>query len=325
MTTEYAPNRFSLLADIGGTNTRVALCEGVDIVESSIQRFRNAEYPDLGVVLKSYIAANGNVDCMGACVAAAGPVRDRVATMTNLNWTIDPDSVAQATGAETVSVLNDLQAQGHALGHLKQAFLRTIVKGQDAGPNAAKLVVGIGTGFNAAAVFDTAAGRLVTPSECGHMTLPARADGDLRLSRYVERAHGFPGVEDVVSGRGLERIYAWLASENNQELTKSAASIMAAVEAGNDPLAEQSVQSFCRLLGAVVGDLSLVHLPFGGIYLVGGVARAMVPYLRTHGFHDAFRDKGRFSTFVDTFAITAIEDDYAALIGCAQHLSHLMD
>lgn len=325
MKQNYLPNRFSLLADIGGTNTRVALSDGTQIIETSIERFRNAEFSDLETILKCYIASHDNVDCKGACVAVAGPVRDRIATMTNLNWTIDPDSVARATGAETVSVLNDLQAQGHALGYLDKTSLKPIIQGEQAGPNAAKLVVGIGTGFNAAAVYDTAAGRLVTPSECGHMTLPARSDTDIALSRHVEKEHGFPGVEDVVSGRGLERIYAWLASDSASQHNTSAADIMAALAAGTDPLAEKSVQTFCRLLGAAVGDLALVHLPFGGIYLVGGVARAMLPYLTTHGFHAAFRDKGRFSTFVDTFEITAIEDDYAALIGCAQHLSHLMD
>lgn len=323
MTQKTASNRFSLLADIGGTNTRVALSEGTQIVEASIQRFSNAKYPDLDTILRQYVSEHGDVDCAGACVAVAGPVRDRVATMTNLNWTIDPDSLAAATGAEIVSILNDLQAQGHALGHLQSTALRPIAEGKEAGPNAAKLVVGVGTGFNAAAVYDTVGGRLVTPSECGHITMPARDEADLSLSRYVQSAHGFPGVEDVISGRGLERIYAWYSAENTQENLKSAAEIMASIEAKDDALAAQTLATFCRILGTVVGDLALIHLPFGGIYLVGGVSRAMVPYLADYGFASAFRDKGRFSTFVDNFAITAIEDDYAALIGCAQHLSNL--
>ncbi|MEY8096283.1 ROK family protein [Falsihalocynthiibacter sp. S25ZX9] len=323
MTHTTASNRYSLLADIGGTNTRVALSEGTRVLEASIQRFSNAKYPDLVTILKQYVSEQGNVDCSGVCVAVAGPVRDRVATMTNLNWTIEPDSLAAATGAEIVSILNDLQAQGHALGHLKSSELTPISTGKEAGPNAAKLVIGVGTGFNAAAVYDTAGGRLVTPSECGHITMPARDEADLSLSRYVQSSHGFPGVEEVISGRGLERIYAWYSAEIAQKTIKSAAEIMASIVAKDDPLAVRTLTTFCRILGAVVGDLALIHLPFGGIYLVGGVSRAMVPYLADYGFSTAFRDKGRFSTFVDNFSITAIEDDYAALIGCAQHLSNL--
>ena len=77
------------------------------------------------------------------------------------------------------------------------------------------------------------------------------------------------------------------------------------------------------LLGRVAGDLALVHLPFQGLYLIGGVARAFSPYF-AKGFTTAFRDKGRFSDFMDDFPVYIIEDDYAALEGCADHLGALM-
>jgi glucokinase len=328
MTQTFAANSYSLLADIGGTNTRVALSKGSEIIEATAKRFRNAEFSGLDGVLEAFLADAGGVDCLGACVAVAGPVADGVATLTNLDWTIDRDLVARATGAEVVSILNDLQAQGHCLGHLNSQALRPVLAGQpatQAGPqDAAKLVVGIGTGFNAAVVHDTAAGRLVTASECGHITLPARDEEDLRLSRNLAKVHGFAGVEDALSGRGLERVYAFHTSENTEQSSKDAATIMAAAADSSDPAALKTVETFCRLLGTVVGDFALVHLPFGGISLVGGVARAMTPYLMSHGFNTAFRDKGRFAPFVDAFPVTVIEDDYAALIGCAHHLTDLM-
>jgi glucokinase len=324
MTQTFASDSYSLLADIGGTNTRVALSDGAQIIEATVKRFRNAEFSGLDAVLEKYLADAGGVDCLGACVAVAGPVADHVATLTNLDWTIDRDLVARATGAEVVSILNDLQAQGHALGHLQSQALRPMLPGHTATQDSAKLVVGIGTGFNAAVVHETSAGRLVTASESGHMSLPARNEADLRLSLDVAKVHGFAGVEDALSGRGLERIYAHHAPDNKEQSPINAATIMASVADSSDPTAAQTVETFCRLLGTVVGDFALVHLPFGGIYLVGGVARAMAPYLMTHGFDAAFRDKGRFASFVDAFPVTVIEDDYAALIGCAHHLTDLM-
>jgi glucokinase len=79
-----------------------------------------------------------------------------------------------------------------------------------------------------------------------------------------------------------------------------------------------------RLLGTVVGNLSLIHLPFGGVWLIGGVARAFTPYMERFGFAEAFRDKGRFEAFMRDFSVSVIEDDYAALTGCAHHLQGLM-
>ncbi len=316
-------DRYSLLADIGGTNTRVALADGTQLMPESIRRFANAEYGGIDAVLTAFLSAEGGVDCAGACVAAAGPVRDGVASLTNLDWVIDHDAVARATGAEVVAVLNDLQAQGHALGQIAPAALRPLVHARGTpATGASQLVVGVGTGFNAAPVHEGPGGRLVAASECGHASLPVRTEADLRLLRFVEKAHGFPGVEDVLSGRGLERLFAWVSTEAGTPQSMSAASIMTALAAG-DVLAESTGRVFVRLLGAVVGNLSLIHLPYGGVWLIGGVARAFTPYLERFGFAEAFRDKGRFESFMQDFPVWVIEDDYAALTGCAHYLEHL--
>jgi len=320
----FAADRYSLVADIGGTNTRVALAEGARLLPETIKRYRNAQYAGLETVLRHYLDVEGGVDCLGACVAVAGPVRDGKGVLTNLDWTIDRDTLARATQAETVSILNDLQAQGHALGRIAPDNLTEIIPIPPHGPQAAKLVIGVGTGFNVAAVYDTDSGRLVTPSESGHSNMPVRNAAELRLLEYVETAHGFPAVEDVLSGRGLEHIYSWLGHEAGTPREAKAAEIMAAVKDRSDPRADEAARVFVRLLGTMAGNLALIHLPFGGVYLVGGVTQAFLPYLKRLGFDDAFRDKGRFAGFMGNFGVQAVTDDYAALAGCAGHLAALL-
>lgn len=314
----HAPDTLTLVADIGGTNTRVALAEGTQLLSETVTRYRNADHAGLHEVLTAFLGANGNPDCAGACAAAAGPVFDGVAELTNLDWTIDRAVLAEAAQAERSAVLNDLQAQGHALGFIAGESLFNLLPGQPGGERAAKLVVNVGTGFNAVSVYDPAGGRLVPPGEGGHVTMPVRDAADLRLAKFVEAEHGFASVEDVLSGRGLAHIYAWRASEAGSEARPSPAEVMARRD--SDPLAAQAVADFARLLGTVAGDLALHHLPFGGVYLIGGVARHVRPHLG-EGFAAAFRDKGRFSEFMDQFAVWSIEDDYAALKGCACYLA----
>lgn len=321
---KHPDDTLSLVADVGGTNTRVALSEQGAIREDTIRRYRNEDYAGLESVLEAYIAEEDGVDCRGAAVAVAGPVRDGRGELTNRDWTFDRDTIARATDAETVAVLNDLQAQGYALGEIAPDNLRNVVSGSEASATATQLVIGVGTGFNAAPVFETDQGRFVPPSEAGHANLPIRTEEELRLCRFVESAHGFPAIEDVLSGRGLERIYAWAASESGKPAEKRAADIMSACDAGDDEIAAQAVEQFVRTLGTVAGNLSLIQLPFGGVYLIGGVVRAMAPYLQTYGFGDAFRDKGRFSGFMKNFAVYIVEDDYAALTGLAHHLDSLI-
>ncbi len=319
----HPSDTLSLVADIGGTNTRVALADGYRVLPDTVRRYSNADHAGLETVLRKFIKEEGGVDCIAACVAVAGPVRDGRATLTNLDWTMDKETIGRATNAETVAILNDLQAQGHALGHLEDSTIKSILRGPEGGPNAAKLVIGIGTGFNAAPVYDTEEGRVVPPAEAGHANLPIRDENELRLCNYVASAHGFPAVEDVVSGRGLERVYAWLGHEDGDPREASSKDIMDACANGSDPRATRAAEVFAHIFGTVAGNLALIYLPFGGIYLVGGMARAFGPYLDKFGFCDAFRDKGRFAGFMKNFAVHLIEDDYAALTGSASHLMAL--
>ncbi|GFE64243.1 glucokinase [Litoreibacter roseus] len=310
-------NTYSLVADIGGTNTRVALADGRQLLTETVTRYRNAEFPGLETVLRKFLADHDDVDCKGACVAIAGPVKDGRGELTNLNWEIDETTISRAAKADNVRLLNDLQAQGHSIGHLAHGSVTQLLEGHDSPPEATKLVIGVGTGFNIAPVFETPAGRLVTPSESGHANLPIRSEAELRLIRYFETAHGFPAVEDMLSGRGLERVYTWLCTEGGAPAEKNAQTIVADFESGSDPRAVEAARMFVRMLGTVAGNLTLIQLPFGGVYFAGGVARAFTPHFASLGFAEAFRDKGRFSGFMQNFSVHVIEDDYAALTGCA--------
>ncbi|PWJ15860.1 glucokinase [Jannaschia seohaensis] len=308
-----------LLADVGGTNTRVALSRGREVLQDTVRKYANRDFVNLAPALAHYRAEQGGPAPDGACVCIAGPVANGVGSLTNLDWSIDEARLADATGATTCAILNDLQAQGHALGHLPEAAYETVVEGPSvAGP---RLVVGIGTGFNASPVHDTPAGRIVPACEAGHANMPVRTEAELRLCTFVSTAHGFPAIEDVLSGRGLERIYHWLSHEAGESAEFTAAEIMSRID--TDPRAEATLRQFIRTAGTVVGNLALIHLPLGGVYLVGGVSRSVGPYLQEKGFPEAFRDKGRFAGFMANFPVSLIIDDFAALTGCAAYLSKL--
>ncbi|MBN2630688.1 MAG: ROK family protein [Rhodobacteraceae bacterium] len=315
----------SILADIGGTNTRVALAEGARVLPGSIARYSNTDYAsrgqDIADILADYLQTAGQT-VSGVCVAAAGPVQHGMATMTNLNWVMDADKLHGATQANRIAILNDLQAQGHALDHIAAANLRPVISGPKA--PGAMLVVGLGTGVNAAPVHGTGAARLVPPSECGHVTMPVRGDEDLALMRFVEArlarrgevAHC--GVEEVLSGRGLANLFAFAAADAGS--TTTSAQVFAALDAG-DATACHAAQIYTRILGQTLADLALIHLPYGGIFLIGGMARAMAPHFAALGLTQSFREPRRVDLLETAFSVTVVEDDFAALTGCAAYLA----
>lgn len=99
--------------------------------------------------------------------------------------------------------------------------------------------------------------------------------------------------------------------------------IIAGSADGSDVRAVAAARLFAWLLGTVAGNLAPIHLPFGSIYLVGGVACAFSPLLADFSFLEAFHDKGRFAGFMFNFSVSVIDDDYAALTGAAAHLVEL--
>lgn len=319
----------ALLADIGGTNTRVALAEGRQVLTASIRRFPNAEYKargqDIAQILRDYLTESG-ASVSGVCVAAAGPVQDGVATMTNLDWVMDADKLTGATGARACAILNDLQAQGHALGHVAPENLNRIVAGPDLA-GAPMLVVGLGTGVNAAPVHGSGPGRIVAPSECGHVNMPVRSEEDLRLMRFIEAllssrgeiAHC--GAEEVLSGRGLANLHAFAAHEAGLATRANSGEVLAAL-AANDPTAAHAARLYTAILAQCLADLALIHLPYGGIYLIGGMSRAMSAHFARFNLTERFREPRRVDLLTTAFSITVIEDDYAALTGCAAVLAH---
>lgn len=304
-----------LVADIGGTNTRLALADGTVLRPGSIRRVRNAGQPGIAPILTDYLRDQGSEGVSAVALAVAGPVRNGIAQMTNLAWTLASADLAETLGVPRVLLLNDLQAQGHALGGLSARALRAILPGQPAEAGASRLVVGAGTGFNAAPVHYAGGRTLVAPSECGHIHLPRHGQTEEALAAHLAARHGIATVEEALCGRGLEALDAWLTGA-----PRGADAIMAALAAG-EAAAVRTGQLYARLMGRTLATLALTHLPWGGIYLIGGVARAFAPHLAGLGLGAAMTEMGRFSDLVASIPVWSVEDDYAALAGCAAALA----
>jgi glucokinase len=311
-----------IVVDIGGTNTRVGLCEETGLKNGSIRRYHNAEHSGIKAILRDFL-----VHCPGRpnaiCIDMAGPVFNGRGTLTNLDWKVDAAELQLTFGAEVVVVINDLQAQGHAVPHYGNDGLSPVLIGRKVEDGAARLAINVGTGLNAAPIYEICGRTHVPATEAGHINLQAIGDEEHQILDWIAAREASPGVEAILSGRGLERLYDWVCHDEGQGTPLRASEIMANFEK-DEPRAHRTIALFVRLFGRYAGDLALITLPFGGIYLVGGVIRHLGPHLLRMGFAEAFADKGRFGDFVTQFPVHLVIDDYAALRGCACHLSEVL-
>ncbi len=304
-------NQLCLSADIGGTNTRIALFDSEVLLEDTCMTYSNNNYDSFETILADYLNLVGISSIARAGIAAAGPIEGKSAKMTNLSWSFSEGSIASITGAAHVGIINDLQAQGYGLTSLDSSQVEAIRIGtHNSNPNETKLVCGLGTGFNAAPVFKVGQKTFVPPSEAGHSQI-ALTDKNYRsiLSNMVSE-NSFVSVEDILSGRGIENVGTALNGK-----TETAAQIMQKASQG-DKNSKKVAQFVASSAGSFFGDLALILLPFGGIFLIGGVARSLKAYLNSEDFIKAFCNKGRFSKFNRRFSIYLVLDDFAALKGC---------
>jgi len=75
--------------------------------------------------------------------------------------------------------------------------------------------------------------------------------------------------------------------------------------------------------GAEAGNLALKLMARGGVWIGGGLAPRLLPWMKGPGFVDAFLAKGRMRSLVETMAVRLITNDRVGLLGSARCASAL--
>ena len=309
----------TLVADIGGTNSRLAVAKtsraDKQITLENIQKFRNSDFNNFDEVIETYLSSSDDHLINKICIAAAGIISETAVEMSNLNWKITVPSLQKAASIDEVLIINDLQAQGYALDFIKSKDLETLIKGSHVPlPNNTKLVCGMGTGFNVAIAYQSPFGTFVPASEYGHARITTANKKQNLILQQLEKNSPFVSYENILAGSGLNRLDQVL----NQRNDRTPADILAAAGEGELQAIEVGTQ-LAGFAGQAFGDFALMNMALGGVYLIGGVARAMMPYLKEENFKKNFYARGSFSEIMKKISIYLILDDYAALKGCANY------
>ena len=294
-----------LLADIGGTKTRLALGRSGGL--GKIKSLFNDGVPDLQELLERELAAAGKNRPTAAVLAVAGPVDGDHIALTNRAWSFSQAKLKRALKLRRLIVVNDFAAVARALPVLKTKDLVRIGGGK--GKKDGNLVAcGPGTGFGVAALVHTARDPVVLPSEAGHIMFgPATAD---EAEIFARLSGPKPLViENLLSGPGLARLHRALAG---QALTSD--QIIANAKVGHQE-ALRTVEAFLRLLGRVAGDLALAFDARGGVYIAGGVGRALAPLFAASPFRQAFEERPTYRERLATIPAYVIAHPSPELLG----------
>lgn len=349
-----------LAGDVGGTKTSLSLIDSPNPNPAAGEpwhllyqsRYMNREFSGLVPMVRKFLqeaelqTAHPSQP-QKACFAVAGPVAENACKMTNLNWSLNGDHLQKELSIPQVLLINDFAAVGYGVLGLKDSELTPlqIGKPRQGSPIA---VIGAGTGLGEAFLIQQDGnGYQVYPTEGSHADFAPRNREQVQLLEYLleKLANNHISVERVVSGSGIVAIYQFLRDSGlaaESEDIRKAVQIWTETPAGKrealedpapliskaaldkcNPLCERTMQIFVEAYGAEAGNLALKILPFGGLYLAGGITGKIIDLIQQGNFMSAFISKGRMKPLLEQIPVYIVLTDEVGLIGATVCVSQM--
>jgi len=318
-----------LAGDIGGTKTTLILFseQGSRLKPLFRLSLATRNFTSTVELLQQFLAQAvqaGFTDALqSASLACAGAlVEDRVVT-NNLPWIVDKRALAKGLGIELkhTFLLNDLVAAAASLEHLSQDDFLPLNQGSPQA-RAPKALISAGTGLGEAFLFWNGDRYQFFPSEASLTDFAPRNDRELLLVHSLRQRMSRVCCEEIISGRGFRAIHqivfpgvqhAWF---DDPSVDPAASITQQALEARCDACVE-TLQLWTEAFGAEAGNMALRILPFGGVYVAGGIALKILPKMKDGTFVRIFRDKAKLSSELARIPIYVVLNEDAPVLGAA--------
>ena len=340
--------KYLLAGDLGGTKTLLRLVESASPSTVAFERSHHSrDYPSLVAIVQEFLAAarfplGQDIEVVSACFGIAGAVIDGTSYLPNLDWHIDVTNLGSVLQIPQVKLINDFVAIGYGIAQLAPEDLHTIQVGQFH-QHAPKAVIGAGTGLGQGFLIHNGTDYQVVAAEGGHTDFAARSLPEFELWQYICKHKQIDRVstERVVSGPGIVGIYQYLRDTSHLSETPEVANVVKLWEtqsantvdptalisalaiAKTDPLCQATMQMFLSAYGAEAGNLALKVLPYGGLYLAGGIAAKNLTLLDDGTFTTAFNHKGRVSDLLSNIPVHVILNPQVGLMGAVAQAAQL--
>jgi len=316
-----------LAGDIGGTNARLAYFQPqnghLHLVSERV--FPSREHSELGEIVTRFLHDSGTRP-HAACFGIAGPVRNGRVETSNLPWVIEQSRLAKQIQLPTL-LINDLEASAWGIGALSEADLVPLNRVSEtvAGNQA---VIAAGTGLGEAGLFWDGNRHQVFACEGGHADFAPRGELQIELLRFLQSRFEHVSYERILSGPGLVSVYEFLRARGREKESPAladamkkpepAAAVSRAALDGTDRLAEQALELWISVYGAEAGNLALKVMATGGMFLSGGISPKILPKLQGPLFMQAFADKGRMKSLMESIPVQVVTNEKAGLLGAAR-------
>jgi glucokinase len=308
-----------LIGDIGGTNARFSILLDADSEPVQFTSVKTADFPTIDEAIQRAILDKTTTHPVSAILAVAGPIESDEIPLTNCDWVVSPKHMLANLGLKDVVVINDFEAQALAIASLGDENRERIGPQRD-DMMASRVVLGPGTGLGVAGLVHARHMWFPVPGEGGHVDIGPRSARDYQVFPHIETIEGRVAGEQILCGRGLVNLYrAVCAADGVTPELSDPSEVTAKGLGGENAQAAETLSLFSTYLGRIAGDLALIFMARGGVYLAGGISQKIIPALKSPEFRAAFEDKAPHKALMATIPTYVVTHSQAALAGLATY------
>lgn len=311
-----ADNR-RLVADVGGTNSRLALYDELTGTFSHLTNFDNIAFQTFEAVIHEWLLQSPQATPDNACLAIAAPPSAGRAIMQATGWSICSAELKARFGFRQCRWINDFVGNAYSLPHLTTQDYQSLSEGSGGG-GTILATVGPGTGLGGATLDTSLALTSPRASEPGHMSISPGNELEFELFALLLQKYNTIYAELLVSGPGLQRLHNALAEILGKRVpARSPQQISTAATDNSCKVSQEALKTFCALLGSICGDFILANGAYGGLYLAGGIAPKIIPFLEESEFLTRLCSKGKMQSHLEAVPVRVITTPQPGLIGAA--------
>jgi glucokinase len=321
-----------LAGDLGGTKCTLILfaAEGQRLRPVYRLTVRTAEFPDVEPFFdnfREHARREGHSlkdgDLTSAGFGVAGAIVNDAVVCNNLPWTITRKRVAQSLEIKPSQtlLLNDVEAAASSLTHLEEKDLLELNPGTPQ-PRAPKIYVAAGTGLGESILFWNGDRYQVSACEAGLTDFAPGTNREIVVLQALRKRMPRVCTEEIVSGRGFRAIHQSIFPEVHHAFfddpsVDAAANITQQAFAKSCSACEETLHMWTEAYGSEAGNMALRALPFGGVYVGGGIALKILSKLEDGTFVRAFCDKTKLAAELARIPIFVVLNQDAPVLGAA--------
>jgi glucokinase len=312
MATDVQADAIWLIADIGATSTRCAICRAGDRHRRELRIFLNEQFPSLRALLSDYVGPLSEKPDGGA-LAIAAPISGDEIRMTNRDWHFNRLEMAERLGLKRLDIINDFHAVAYALPQLPSRDLVEVGKAT-AYRHGSRAALGPGSGLGVGAWIVGNGKGVAMFGEGGHVTLSARDEEEDRIIAKIRERYGHASAERILSGPGIIALHSAMHGDDmktSREITSGTV----------DRKCRATMEQFYRFLASVAADLAMTTGAYGGIFVAGGIVPDNIDQIQASTFRERFEEKNRYRQYMQAIPTYVITDPTPGLTGLMAYIA----